>query len=228
MGRVRSGVGILIGALQLGNNVEAARSKDDSEGEPETTVRGQCGGTEGVADSHLPHTGKQLDETTVAVGEGDDDVRLSNVARTHVNQRQHESGERESGQPKGRRIGKVALGSTVKTRLELSSEGGQPQARVVGCNMGERVAAIVIGRALLGRDAGMVDAGGAVGAVGLLGDFLRDCQTDRRGIRGKAQKEALTGLMVVDMFTEVCRGRGGWNALMRRAIRVSRDWGARG
>lgn len=40
--------------LERGHNLEAARSQDDSESDPETTVRGQSSGTESVSDSHFP------------------------------------------------------------------------------------------------------------------------------------------------------------------------------
>ena len=35
-------------------DLETAGSEDDGEGEPEAAVGGERGGTEGVADSHLP------------------------------------------------------------------------------------------------------------------------------------------------------------------------------
>lgn len=35
-------------------DLEATGCQDDSEGEPETAVRGEGGGTEGIADGHFP------------------------------------------------------------------------------------------------------------------------------------------------------------------------------
>lgn len=51
--RVIEEVGTTI-LLERRHNFEAARSQDNSEGNPETTVRGQSSGTKGVSDSHFP------------------------------------------------------------------------------------------------------------------------------------------------------------------------------
>lgn len=39
---------------ELPGNIETAGSEGDTEGNPESTIRGQGGGTEGVSDSHFP------------------------------------------------------------------------------------------------------------------------------------------------------------------------------
>lgn len=51
--RVIEEVGTAI-RLERTHNLKAARSQDDSESDPETTVRGQSSGTESVTDSHFP------------------------------------------------------------------------------------------------------------------------------------------------------------------------------
>lgn len=171
--RVQERIGAL--SLERGGNLETTGSQDDGERNPETTIRGQRGGTKGVADSHLPHTSQELDKTTITVGNGDNEVRLTDAQGAHVNQRQHKGGESESGQSKRRRVGEVLLRSAVEARLEFTAESRQTQGRVIGSDVGERVAAIVVGAALLGQIASVVNTGGAVGAVDLLGDFLLDC-----------------------------------------------------
>ena len=77
-------------------DLKAAGGEDDGEGDPETSVGGECGGTESVADGHFPHASEKLDETTIAVRQRDDNVGVTNVQGGDVDQGQDESGERES------------------------------------------------------------------------------------------------------------------------------------
>lgn len=51
--RGRSAVGRSAGG-ECPGNIESARREGDSEGNPESTIRGQRGGTKGVSDSHFP------------------------------------------------------------------------------------------------------------------------------------------------------------------------------
>ena len=43
--------------------------------EPETSIRSQGGGTEGVTNSHFPHTSKQLDQATISEGKANSYIR---------------------------------------------------------------------------------------------------------------------------------------------------------
>lgn len=57
----------------------------------------------------------------------------------------------------------------IETWLKLTTEGRKAKLRVVGADVGERVAAVIVRRPLLGNvvtGAGMVDGAGAVGLLG--------------------------------------------------------------
>jgi hypothetical protein len=109
--------------LERRHDLEAARSQDDSESDPETTIRRQSSGTESVSDSHFPHTSEQLDETTITESETDDDVGSGETASAHVDGAQDESGERESAQAERSRVGELAVHhGLVQTGLELTPE----------------------------------------------------------------------------------------------------------
>jgi hypothetical protein len=57
---------------------------------------------------NLPHASKQLNQTTITKSEGNNNVRVSDVTRLHVDSTQDESGEGESGQAQGSRVGEFA------------------------------------------------------------------------------------------------------------------------
>lgn len=97
------------------DDVEATGSQDDREGNPETTVGGESSSTESVAAGNLPHTGEELDETTVSEGDSDDDVGLSDTASSQVDQGQDEGGESEGGETERSRVGEVVLWCLVET-----------------------------------------------------------------------------------------------------------------
>jgi len=139
-------------ALKSVDNVEATRSQDNSEGNPETTIGRERSSTEGVANSHLPvyqtlsvsdfyffdclflqlgkalmiylpHTSEKLDETSIAVGEGNDNVRMVNILSIEIDERQDEGGESEGGKTKRSRVGEGLLGLAIETRLEFTTKG---------------------------------------------------------------------------------------------------------
>jgi hypothetical protein len=113
---------------------------------------------------YVPHAGQKLHKTTISESQCNNNVRTGNVARLDVDQGQDESRERESRETERRGVGEVACRRAVRTGLEFSAKGLETHLRVVGCDVRERVAAVVIGSALLGDSAivGVVHSGSAV------------------------------------------------------------------
>lgn len=115
-------------------------------GDPETSVRGERGGTEGVANSHFPHAREELDKTAVAESKGNDNVRCIHAASAQVDTRQDEGGQGEGTETQWRRVGEFAGRDwLVQTGLELTTKGGQSRVipRVNVCH-GVVVLAIVV------------------------------------------------------------------------------------
>lgn len=90
---------------------------------------------------------------------------MANAARLDVDQRQNKGGEGKSRETQGSWVGKLAVRWAVETRLEFTTKGGKAKVWVIGSNMGKRVAAIVIGRPLLGPCSSVIDCTGAVYAL---------------------------------------------------------------
>ena len=122
---------------------------------------------------HVPHASKKLNKTTISKSKRNDNVRSRNAPRFHVDQRQNKSGESESREAKRRRVGELAVRWAVETRLKFTTEGSKAEFGVVGSNVRERVASIVVWPPLSGAvgavvcivdTAGLlVDAGAALG-----------------------------------------------------------------
>lgn len=118
-------------------NLKSTWGQDDGESKPETTIRRQSGGTKGISNGHFPHASKQLNKTTIAESQSDHNVGLSDVARTHVDRAQHESGEGESRQAQRGWVTELAvLDRLVQTGLELTTEG--TQLSLSGVDVSER------------------------------------------------------------------------------------------
>jgi len=124
-----------------------------------------------LAKQHVPHAGQQLDETTITVGKGYDNVGAVKTTCLDVDQGQNEGGEGEGRQTQGCRVGELAVRGPVETRLEFTAKRCKAKIRVVGSNMCKRVAAIVIRRPLLGH----ASAIGAWGMVGRAGSLFETC-----------------------------------------------------
>lgn len=95
--------------------------------------------------ANLPHACEKLDETAVAKRKGNNDARRRNIARVHVDAREHKRGEGESAEAKRRRVGELALLCRCRppeTGLELTTKGGQPRLIIV-VDVGHRVPGIV-------------------------------------------------------------------------------------
>lgn len=72
---------------------------------------------------NIPHASKELDKTTVAKGQTDDNVGLGDITRAHVDGRQHKRSQGESRQAQRSWVGELtALDGLVQTGLELTSE----------------------------------------------------------------------------------------------------------
>lgn len=107
---------------------------------------------------NLPHAGEQLNETTITESQSDDNVGSGDVASTHVDAAQHESGERESTQTQRSRVGELALlNRPEQTGLHLTSEGREV-VTLTGVGPGQRTIA---------------KAGGGLGNLVLLVGHLR-------------------------------------------------------
>lgn len=182
--------GVCLAAV-CGYDVESARGEDDGEGDPETTVGRKGCGTESVADRHFPgmglagvvrikhsacvaerveyspHTSQQLDETTVSKRNRNDQVGFSNSAGAQIDERQNESRQCEGRETERRRVGDVALGRAVETRLEGTTKGRKLESGIVGRHVCERVAAVIVGSALLCAAIGVICSCSAIsiGAV---------------------------------------------------------------
>ena len=121
--------------------------------------------------SYVPHTSEKLDETTVAQGQGDDDVGHSYATGLEIDGGENEGGERESAETQGSRVGELAvLDRAVETRLELTTEGGEPSL-LVRVDMGHRVSIVVT----LSRGSSVERSGASGLAMGILldGGFVR-------------------------------------------------------
>lgn len=66
--------GCLIGASLVRSQDAERRNEDDAKGQPEATIWGEGGGTEGVPCPELPHTSQELYKAAVEQGETNDDV----------------------------------------------------------------------------------------------------------------------------------------------------------
>jgi len=105
---------------------------------------------------NIPHASKKLNKTTIRERSTNDKRRLRQAPCAHIDQREQERRQRESAQTQRRRVGELAaLGALVGTGLEFTTEGRQTH-RVARVDVRERVAAVVVGLALLG---GMVVVG---------------------------------------------------------------------
>lgn len=77
-----------------------------------------------------------MNETTICERETNDDVGLCDIASTHVDGTQDESGEGESAETQGSRVCKFAtFDGLVQTGLELTTEGRQ--TRFGGIDLGQ-------------------------------------------------------------------------------------------
>ena len=146
---------------------EAAGGEDDAKRDPETPVRGESSGAEGVSDRHfpggegdqhlgspprpplqlssktkdLPHAGKQLHQPTIPKRNRHHNVRLRDVPRAHVDQTQHKCRERKGAQSQWCRVGNLpVLYLAVQTGLELSSESWKTSGSTGG-SVSERTVA---------------------------------------------------------------------------------------
>ena len=90
---------------------------------------------------------------------------MTNAARLDVNQGQNKGGEGKSRETQGSWVGKLAVRWAVEARLEFTTKGGKAKVWVVGSNVGERVATIVIWHPLLGHCSSVIDRTGAVYAL---------------------------------------------------------------
>jgi len=119
------GVGELAGVSSVRVDNTSAGNEDACVGDPETTIRGEGGGTEGVAASKLPHASQELDETSYTDCHTDDDIRDGDVTGLDVVQGEDEGrrGEREEAQRS--RVGELPVvdGETGLPSRESSREG---------------------------------------------------------------------------------------------------------
>ena len=118
---------------------------------------------------YLPHAGQQLDETTITISGGDNDVGRRDVTGFHVDGTQDECGEGESTQAQRSRIAELArVDRLVQTGLELTTEG--TEVGLGSVDMRQRAVTKAGGgaRGLLRRH-GVVQIGTITIAVGVLG-----------------------------------------------------------
>lgn len=178
--------GSLADLSKTGLDGETTGGQNDGERQPETSVGGEGGSTESVADSHfpgvvleeskvrmngarhIPHAGEQLNETSIPVGKSNNETRRANAFCVDVDQRQDESRESESTETERSRVGELAVRWAVETRLEITTEGSKAHLRIVGSDVGKRVATVVVGCSLPGEST--VAILGVINAVGLLVD----------------------------------------------------------
>lgn len=99
---------------------------------------------------NAPHASKKLDETAITKSERNDNVRSGDIPRLDIDKRQDKSGEGESRESERRWVGEFVGRWPVQTGLELSSKGLKAEIWVVGRNVGQRVATVVVWCALLG------------------------------------------------------------------------------
>ena len=131
----------------------------------------------------IPHARQQLHQSSIPKGQPHNQIRHSNTRRTHIDQTQHEGGEREGTQAQRCRIGDFAVRDLlVGTRLELTTKGGQTIS--LGADVGEGAISkarggfggfvLLVGHMAL--HAGAFFIGAAAGEVGVGFDgHLGDC-----------------------------------------------------
>lgn len=110
--------------------------------------------------TNSPHASKKLNKTTVRESRANDDVRVFETASSQVDAGQDESSQGESAETERCRVGELGGWRLVETGLEVTTECRKTDG-VASVDMCERVAAIVVGLALL--HAGLV--GGMVVAI---------------------------------------------------------------
>ena len=87
-----------------------------------------------------------MDQASVSKGQSDDYIGSTQAPCAHVDQAQDESGQGESAEAQGRRVGDATvLDLLVETGLELSSEGRQALSAGGRVDMSERTVAEVSG-----------------------------------------------------------------------------------
>jgi hypothetical protein len=102
---------------------------------------------------NLPHASEKLNETAISERKRDDDVGRADSLGLHVDQGQDERGQGKGRESERRWVGEVACRRAVETRLEFTTEGCETHVGIVGRDVGKGVAAVVIGRPLLGQGA---------------------------------------------------------------------------
>jgi hypothetical protein len=72
---------------------------------------------------NVPHASQELNETTVRVCQGNNDVGVTDTAGVDVDQGQDEGRKSESRQTQGSWVGELAVRGPVETGLEFTTEG---------------------------------------------------------------------------------------------------------
>lgn len=78
-----------------------------------------------TSNSHLPHAGQQLDETTVGVSQTDHNGGGRDAAGSGIDQTQDKGGESEGAETQGSRIGELSEAGLVGRTLEGTARGGE-------------------------------------------------------------------------------------------------------
>jgi len=95
---------------------------DDGPRDPEATVGGESGGSKGVAASHFPHTSEKLDQSTVAIGQSDNDSWSMDAASVQVEERKDECGKGESREAERSWVGELPEGWLIWCDLHITTE----------------------------------------------------------------------------------------------------------
>lgn len=130
--------------LERFHDFETTGGQNDGSADPETAVRGERGGTKGVAESNfpgtcqifcyplnsrarndLPHASEKLDETAISESSADNDVGVLKTAGAQVDAGQDEGSQGESTETERSWVGELAGGGLVETGLEVTTEGGK-------------------------------------------------------------------------------------------------------
>lgn len=94
---------------------------------------------------YLPHAGQKLDQSTISVRNAHDHIRLSNIARAHVDTAKNESSQGESRQAQRSSVSNfTGRRGAIETGLHFTPESRE--TALGGVYMGERAIVVEEGR----------------------------------------------------------------------------------
>lgn len=125
-----------------------------------------------IGEKNIPHPRTKLHQPTIRKRRPNNNIRLRNIPRPHINTPQDERSQRESRKPQWRRIPHLLRldgPGTVQTGLQLAGESRELGLSCVDASEGAiaRVYVVVLGGSVVG-------VVGGIGGIGVVGLFFVD------------------------------------------------------